>query len=702
MNGKELLTNIIALDILVITLIVNVCIQMKTNVVFYWEMALFYGAMLLILLIIHTCSGLTILKSKQILELKYQAGHETALKDLELQQPGRLTAEKLNQHVKNHWIMAGTGSPQFITACSATTSASGCIRSLVGTIAPLCRCYASLSFKLSIKWIWNHIKSSIPFSASSRKIKIVIQNFKVLFLIICIGLQKIVVVACKMIALIPIFFVICVLFFIRCWKWFKAMFSASSIVMVQNPEQQENFNDLRQYVLQLQDDMELSERTLKSISKSVNRLIKKAEKQQPSNLVKLLRESKGFEGVGKYDSLHVPPLFAEDCLDCWSLSLVTLTAIAVSLPEIQNDRVDRLLSSVSEGLTYVTLVEESLNATDKYVNTQKAAKVLWLEVEVSNKWVENNLKNHAPEVNTAGLILQCLYICIKLTKINLLKGTRTFSEAYGVIGFAGVGSWTADMRLWGFDFACVTLFRFGAMRVNKFDVEDNLETIEPVGFVFLMFSDWCHPTDCTYIAVVIVSSHAGHSVRPLIYGVKLTHKCGSLWEWYVLMKQADIVGCGYLILPKALPAFYVKIRQAQSTCSWFGPLITPQTLGESMTVYMGNVRASGNVHENDDAGDLPSVPIPAIEDTTAPRAPVYALAEKPTSRVSSSTAEFLKRSMPEPSCGGAPSTSTSHRTTPTCSGPPAEYRAFKSCECVCSNCHARFCYEDRLSNSIRR
>ncbi|GKF94408.1 hypothetical protein Tco_0284108, partial [Tanacetum coccineum] len=137
---------------------------------------------------------LTILKSKQIIELKYQAGHETALKDLELKQPGRLPVEKLKQHVKNHWIMAGTGSPQFITACSATTSASGVIcvassvihfyivisiiassevndhesdykwsipviliiqliESLVGTIAPLCRCYAAMTFKLLIKWI---------------------------------------------------------------------------------------------------------------------------------------------------------------------------------------------------------------------------------------------------------------------------------------------------------------------------------------------------------------------------------------------------------------------------------------------------------------------------------------------------------------------------------------------------------------------
>ncbi|GJS15264.1 hypothetical protein Tco_0409736 [Tanacetum coccineum] len=455
-NSKELLTNIIALDILVITLIVNVCIQIYTGVIgdsaaddYKWVVkgiGLFYVAMLLILLIIHTCSGLTILKSKQIIELKYQACHETALKDLELQQPRRLTVEKLKRHVKNHWIMAGTGSPQFIIAFSATTSASGVIcvvstlihvfisavnnfetiirkyesdifvsdhqsdydwsvtvilkvqliGSLVGTIAPLCRCYAAMTFKLSMKWIWNHIKvfkvesywtqklydwkqSSIPFLVNSRKTKIFIHNIKAIFLIICIGVQMTVVVACKMIALIPIFFVICVLFCIRCWKWFKAMFSASSIVMGQYPEQQSNFNDLRRYVLQLQDDMELSERTLKSISKSVNRLMKKAEKQQPCNLVKLLSESKGFEGVGKYDSLHVPPLFEEEYLDCWSLPLVTLTSIAITLPKIQNHIVHRI---------------------------QKAAEILWLKVEVYHEWLGNNLKNHASEVNTAGLILQ--------------------------------------------------------------------------------------------------------------------------------------------------------------------------------------------------------------------------------------------------------------------------------------------------------
>nr|GEV57627.1 hypothetical protein CTI12_AA326940 [Tanacetum cinerariifolium] len=96
MNIKELLTNIIALDILLITLIVNVCIQIYTGMIgdsaiitaLAKGIYLFYVSMLLILLIIHTCSGLTILKSKQIIESKYQTGHETAVKDLELQHVG--------------------------------------------------------------------------------------------------------------------------------------------------------------------------------------------------------------------------------------------------------------------------------------------------------------------------------------------------------------------------------------------------------------------------------------------------------------------------------------------------------------------------------------------------------------------------------------------------------------------------------------
>ncbi|CAH1452463.1 unnamed protein product [Lactuca virosa] len=186
------------------------------------------------------------------------------------------------------------------------------------------------------------------------------------------------------------------------------MFKASSIVLVQNPEQQEGNENLSWYVLQLQEDIEFAETTLKGILKSVNRLIQKAEKQQPNNLMKLLAESRGFEGVEKFESHHVPPLVAEEYLNCWSLSLVTLTSIAMSLPNIQKNKVDWLVSGVSEGLVYVKLVEKTLNATDNHVSIQKAAETLWVEVEVYHKWLGNKLPKPKPKVNTLGHILQWL------------------------------------------------------------------------------------------------------------------------------------------------------------------------------------------------------------------------------------------------------------------------------------------------------
>nr|GEV18107.1 hypothetical protein CTI12_AA135620 [Tanacetum cinerariifolium] len=490
MNNKELLTNMIASIVLVITLVVNVCIQIKTGVVSYPDnkrfigevnyleplsdyayidrnrpLAIIYVGMLLVLLIIQACSAITILKSKRVLESKYQAGHEIALKELKLQQPGRLDVEKLRKHVSNYWVMAGTGSPQFMAACSATTSASGVISTLsatlhimstffafssidahmygsdygwsmpvifvtqfigviIGTIAPLSRCFASLSFKMSIKWTWDHIKvfkvegywthmlnewklhSSIPFPFRSRKCKVVLEKLKVMILSFCIGFQKTVVVACKTISLIPIFLMVCVLFCFNIWKWRTAMFSASGMVRVKKPEEVPLNKDLSPYVLHLQDDMEPAGRTLKCISKSMNRLIQKAEKQQPKNLLKLLEKSKGFEGVEKFNSHHVLPLVSIQHPDCWSLPLVSLTTIAISLPNIQNDMVDSLLKSVSEGLVYVMLVEESLNATHEYVSVQKAAKMLWLEVDVYQEWLGNKLKDPVPKVNTAGYILE--------------------------------------------------------------------------------------------------------------------------------------------------------------------------------------------------------------------------------------------------------------------------------------------------------
>ncbi|XP_076885496.1 uncharacterized protein LOC143535041 [Bidens hawaiensis] len=381
--------------------------------------------MLLLLLIIYVCSSLAILGSKQIIESKYQQQHKAASKSTESDQ---LTVEKLQQHVSNYWIMAGSSSPQFIQACPATTAATWVICALtslfhllivgwalfadqlsdsekynsdykwstlaillvqfvgaiIGTIAPFIRCFASLSFKFSIKSIFNHINvfkvekywtqklyewkdGCISLPSQSHTLKVV-KNLRNLALNICIVLQVVVV-------------------------WLFQVVFCSSEKKIENLKQSN-------FVLQLEDEIELADRILNGLSKSFNQLIQKSEKKHPENLKKLIIEksTKDFQGVRRYDNTNHP--------DCWSLVVVTLTTIVATLPNIQKDERKNLLKSVREGLEYVTLVEENLNATDDYKIIQKAAKMLWKKVDLDHIWLGFRLKDIASQGNTTPQIVQ--------------------------------------------------------------------------------------------------------------------------------------------------------------------------------------------------------------------------------------------------------------------------------------------------------
>ncbi|PWA55722.1 hypothetical protein CTI12_AA425300 [Artemisia annua] len=81
-----------------------------------------------------------------------------------------------------------------------------------------------------------------------------------------------------------------------------------------------------------------------------------------------------------------------------SLTLVTLTTIAVSLPEIQNDTFKSFLKGVRE------------------------------EVDVHHKWLRNNLKKRAPEVNAAAKILQTIQL-----KTRSPKCKASISEAQMIL-----------------------------------------------------------------------------------------------------------------------------------------------------------------------------------------------------------------------------------------------------------------------------
>ncbi|GJT36052.1 hypothetical protein Tco_0926471, partial [Tanacetum coccineum] len=111
---------------------------------------------------------------------------------------------------------------------------------------------------------------------------------------------------CKATRIIPVLILICVKFVF----WLISLFS------IQLRRQPVPNRDIRQYVLQPQDDMELSKLTLYYISKSVECSIQNAEKRQPFKLIELLENSKGFEGVKKLDSLPVQPSSGLDYLNC--------------------------------------------------------------------------------------------------------------------------------------------------------------------------------------------------------------------------------------------------------------------------------------------------------------------------------------------------------------------------------------------------
>ncbi|XP_076956599.1 uncharacterized protein LOC143631861 [Bidens hawaiensis] len=460
MDNNAMLANIIALGVMVITLVVNVCIQIQTGVVActyckvplmkedeyhipkmvasgkypdtldvicgvpYSIIAAIYVTMLLLLLIIHVSSSLAILKSKEIIESKYQEGHVRASRFLQQSTGELLTVDTLRQHVKNYWIMAGSGSPQFLITCPPTTTASGVICALtallhtltirwldfstyrcgsaykgttqlildvqyigvlVGSVAPLSRCFASLSFY-----------------------------------------KEGVVAVCKIIALNSFFFTMCVLYILQCLKCLSKSTCCSS------GKEDDNLDE-SSYVLQLEEENELAKRTPKGLSKSLDQLIQNSEKKHPENLMKLIntKSTEGFQGLKMFDKnndhVQCSPTSKVIYRDCWSLAVVTLATIAVTLPEIKKVEVASLLKSVREGLDYVTLVEKNLNATPDCVSSQKAAEWLWQEVDASSShiWLGIKLKDIASQVTTSDCIedpmMQIVDLFLKEAKIKISK-----------------------------------------------------------------------------------------------------------------------------------------------------------------------------------------------------------------------------------------------------------------------------------------
>ncbi|KAJ9549882.1 hypothetical protein OSB04_022425 [Centaurea solstitialis] len=492
MDGKALLANVTGLAILVITIAVNIYIEIQTGVIrpdsftfsinkytiidpHFMVVSQIYAAMILFLLLISISLAIMIPTTKQILEFKYQTNNKATSNDQFLQHTQMSTLEKLKQQVGRYWVMAETGSPQFVMVSNPLSTTSGviCIIGLlmyivlvlqvfsisvepvrykseykwslivvlttqsigvlVGSIAPIFRCFVGLSFKSYTKWNLNHFavfkvekywtqklyewkESHIPFLSSGRRSRILVHNLKTQVIKFCLGFQKVIVVACKILGLIPIVVLNFVVYCLYCWESLKEMLFNPPIASSTN-DTNEGFHN---YVLHLEDKMELAEKALKRISNSMNHLIQKAEMEQPSDLLKLLENSTQlFKGVESFDTDQIPPLVFVDVPNSWSLTVVTLTCISIALPNTRYEKVKSLCNSVGEGLSYTRLVEESFNTTGEYVNIQRSSMTLWHEVEDHCKWLENTLERSAYKGKTSIDILKWFADKAKETVIEI-------------------------------------------------------------------------------------------------------------------------------------------------------------------------------------------------------------------------------------------------------------------------------------------
>ena len=132
MTDRDILVNVAALTILILTVIADFCIQIigtwscLDHCLLLPEEILALGLMLLLVLVLVSMASMA-LTAKKCLETKYQENHNRSAKDECSDKEEEAVVEKLRKMVEKYWVMAETGSPQFVIARSSACASAGVI-----------------------------------------------------------------------------------------------------------------------------------------------------------------------------------------------------------------------------------------------------------------------------------------------------------------------------------------------------------------------------------------------------------------------------------------------------------------------------------------------------------------------------------------------------------------------------------------------
>ncbi|KAK6148362.1 hypothetical protein DH2020_019274 [Rehmannia glutinosa] len=460
MEDREILMNTTALGVLVVTVVVNICVQIIQMRDFLGGRKMFAeeiitSVLMLLSLVMVASSAIMVPATKRYLESKYHEMLKMASDEQFLEsEEGNCMFDKLRLMITKYWVMAETSCPQFVIARSVTCTASGVICLLtalvlvqaeirmvmeyktinitsskygwsvkwivlaqsigvgVGTIAPAFRCFTAIKFKCSengkrsfkyefkIEAYWTQRlvewkESSLPLQIRNRKWRRIVHNTKGLILSFLVGVQILIVLCCKGIRFITFCFASPIFSCFRFIKKLKNVFSfgPSRVHGISESESEIRTElDLSRYILLLEGEAELPQKIQRNICNEVDKLIETGKNQQPKNLINLLHKVGNFRGLKEVDMNQVPSLHSQEPPKCWSLPLVTLTSIAIALPNIPKRKVNWLLQSVDEGLFYVKLIEKSLDKKGNLVNSRNAADVIWVGVELYRKWQGKDLQ----------------------------------------------------------------------------------------------------------------------------------------------------------------------------------------------------------------------------------------------------------------------------------------------------------------------
>ncbi|KAH0749060.1 hypothetical protein KY290_028292 [Solanum tuberosum] len=446
MDNKDILMGMTALGILVITLVVNVCIEIGTGIICSEKTEHIVVMLSMVFLFVIMCfSALTVPTIKSYLELEYrERGNMIEIDDLV---DGEKPVEvKLKENLRKFFVMAKTGNPQFVMARSATCAAccaicclncllllkvsfrdnlfdahvlsmsdyrrsTYCISRIqsagvaVGTLSSLIRWFAiatikssnkSISIKVERHWLerlkdWKD--SPFALEIKNPKCRKLVQQIQNIILLNCIRVQILIVVASKIVQLFPIL----LLSLLR--SCFYSSSQCNNIINSESESAESLEEDISRYVLHLEGEEELTQVTANKRD-DTTWMMEIGRKQQPKHLIELLQKLTDFRGVSKFDINQ----FQEPHIG-WKMSIVTLTAIATTIPNIDHKMVDSLLLSVSQGLKYVSFIEDILGTNENSEKNKQAADVAWLELYLYRRWLDQDLQKMDLQGKTSKEIL---------------------------------------------------------------------------------------------------------------------------------------------------------------------------------------------------------------------------------------------------------------------------------------------------------